>query len=242
MRALRCVMCQLARPQLIRRAMSSGAEYEPRMAQTSWGKTILNTPLLGQAVKLFADGYAGIVASELKKYGLRHQDVLVVTKDVVETLDRMPKAELDMRNKRLKRAADLSLKHTYLPYDLQEAHDPWADYSKNVSPRLPSIFLTEALTEALTPALHLLGGIRARVDFGMLLRSDGAVGQCRGGALGEAGDWQGASVDVALAHSFLPLSDAAAGGLGGWPVGAYHLLCVGRNLTTELLSLTRTTR
>ena len=46
-------MCQLARPQLIRRAMSSGVEYEPRMAQTSWGKAILNTPLLGQAVKLF---------------------------------------------------------------------------------------------------------------------------------------------------------------------------------------------
>ena len=23
---------------------------------------------------------------------------------------------------------DLSLKHTYLPYEMQEAHDPWADY------------------------------------------------------------------------------------------------------------------
>ena len=51
----------------------------------------------------------------------------MVTSDVDTALRRMDKHDLDMRNKRLKRAADLSLKHTYLPYEMQEQHDPWAD-------------------------------------------------------------------------------------------------------------------
>ena len=50
-----------------------------------------------------------------------------MTSDVDTALRRMDKHDLDMRNKRLKRAADLSLKHTYLPYEMQEQHDPWAD-------------------------------------------------------------------------------------------------------------------
>ena len=52
-----------------------------------------------------------------------------MTSDVDTALRRMDKHDLDMRNKRLKRAADLSLKHTYLPYEMQEQHDPWADSS-----------------------------------------------------------------------------------------------------------------
>jgi hypothetical protein len=54
---------------------------------------------------------------------------MVVTPDIDEALRRMDPYDLDMRNKRLKRAADLSVKHTYLPYELQEKHDPWADSS-----------------------------------------------------------------------------------------------------------------
>jgi hypothetical protein len=66
--------------------------------------------------------------------GLRHEDVIVVTPDVNEALRRMDPYEVDMRNKRLKRAADLGVKHTYLPYELQAAHDPWADSSKLPTP------------------------------------------------------------------------------------------------------------
>ena len=63
-----------------------------------------------------------------------------MTKDVSEAFDRIPKYEMDMRNKRLKRAADLSLKHTYLPYELQDAHDPWADYCPpSLSPPSPGL-------------------------------------------------------------------------------------------------------
>ena len=56
-----------------------------------------------------------------------------MTSDVDTALRRMDKHDLDMRNKRLKRAADLSLKHTYLPYEMQEQHDPWADSSARPS-------------------------------------------------------------------------------------------------------------
>lgn len=52
-----------------------------------------------------------------------------MTPDVNEALRRMDPYDVDMRNKRLKRAADLGVKHTYLPYDLQAANDPWADAS-----------------------------------------------------------------------------------------------------------------
>ena len=34
---------------------------------TSWGRALMATPIVGQAVGMFAKGYAGIVASELKK-------------------------------------------------------------------------------------------------------------------------------------------------------------------------------
>eukprot|EP01043_Picozoa_sp_COSAG02_P081149 COSAG02_NODE_19663_length_870_cov_2.400778_2_plen_65_part_01 len=54
---------------------------------------------------------------------------MVVTPDIDQALRRMDPYDVDMRNKRLKRAADLSVKHTYLPYELQEKHDPWADSS-----------------------------------------------------------------------------------------------------------------
>lgn len=49
--------------------------------------------------------------------------------------------ELDLRNQRLKRAMDLSMKHTYLPADAQALQTPYAFY--------------------LTPALREVEGERA---------------------------------------------------------------------------------
>ena len=63
-----------------------------------------------------------------------------MTSDVDTALRRMDKHDLDMRNKRLKRAADLSLKHTYLPYEMQEQHDPWADSRAHPPPFALSFF------------------------------------------------------------------------------------------------------
>jgi ubiquinol-cytochrome c reductase subunit 7 len=47
---------------------------------------------------------------------------------VEEALSRLPQEELDLRNQRLKRAMDLSLKHVYLAKDMQEKQTPWNFY------------------------------------------------------------------------------------------------------------------
>ena len=39
--------------------------------------------------------------------------------DIKEALNRLPREIVDARNQRLKRAIDLSMKHEYLPEDLQ---------------------------------------------------------------------------------------------------------------------------
>ena len=39
--------------------------------------------------------------------------------DIKEALNRLPREVVDARNQRLKRAMDLSMKHEYLPKDLQ---------------------------------------------------------------------------------------------------------------------------
>lgn len=43
-------------------------------------------------------------------------------------LKRLPQDEVDARNQRLKRAMDLSLKHVYLPKDLQAVQTPYREY------------------------------------------------------------------------------------------------------------------
>ena len=53
--------------------------------------------------------------------GLRHDDLYdpYYDLDVKEALNRLPREIVDARNQRLKRAMDLSMKHEYLPNDLQ---------------------------------------------------------------------------------------------------------------------------
>ena len=53
--------------------------------------------------------------------GLRYDDLYdpYYDLDVKEALNRLPREIVDARNQRLKRAIDLSLKHKYLPEDLQ---------------------------------------------------------------------------------------------------------------------------
>lgn len=65
--------------------------------------------------------YAAAVEKSLRKYGLRYDDLLdpLQDPDTAEALRRIPKEEYDMRQQRLKRAMDASLKHTPLPRELQ---------------------------------------------------------------------------------------------------------------------------
>ncbi|XP_024377497.1 cytochrome b-c1 complex subunit 7-1, mitochondrial isoform X2 [Physcomitrium patens] len=60
--------------------------------------------------------YQAAVAKELKKY------------DIKEALSRLPQEEVDLRNQRLKRAMDYSMKHQYLPKELQAKQTPYEPY------------------------------------------------------------------------------------------------------------------
>jgi len=77
-----------------------------------------------------AKQYQAAVAVELKKYGLRLDDLYdeMYDLDVKEALRRLPLAERDARNQRLKRAMDISMKHTSLPKDLQSLQTPYKHY------------------------------------------------------------------------------------------------------------------
>jgi ubiquinol-cytochrome c reductase subunit 7 len=74
--------------------------------------------------------YQAAVAKELKKYGLRYDDLLddMYDLDIKEALSRLPQQEVDLRNQRLKRAMDYSGKHTYMPKALQAKQTPYLSY------------------------------------------------------------------------------------------------------------------
>mmetsp|Transcript_11664 Transcript_11664/g.27717 ORF Transcript_11664/g.27717 Transcript_11664/m.27717 type:complete len:114 (+) Transcript_11664:101-442(+) len=78
------------------------------------------------------------VTSQLKKYGLRYDDLLdpLYSGEVQEALDRTPQAEVDMRNQRIKRAIDLSCKKQYLSPEMQSQQTPLAFY---LSPYLDQV-------------------------------------------------------------------------------------------------------
>lgn len=80
-----------------------------------------------------ATRYQAAVAKELRKYGLRYEDLYDPQHDldVDEALKRLPQEVVDGRNQRLKRASDISMKHTELPKELQELQTPFEFYLKD---------------------------------------------------------------------------------------------------------------
>ncbi|KAK1281631.1 hypothetical protein QJS10_CPB22g01267 [Acorus calamus] len=70
------------------------------------------------------------VAYRLKKYGLRLDDLYdpYYDLDIKEAMSRLPREVVDARHQRLKRAMDLSMKHQYLPKDLQARQTPFRGY------------------------------------------------------------------------------------------------------------------
>merc|ERR1711934_283579 len=75
-----------------------------------------------------ANVYMGMYGKQLKKFGLRFEDVYVETPEVMEAVGRLSPAEQEERSMRIKRAIDLSFKKTYLPSGMQAAHDPFKVY------------------------------------------------------------------------------------------------------------------
>uniref|UniRef100_I1MWP8 Complex III subunit VII n=1 Tax=Glycine max TaxID=3847 RepID=I1MWP8_SOYBN len=69
----------------------------------------------------FAAQHMKSLSKRLRKYGLRYDDLYdpYYDLDVKEALNRLPKEVVDARHARLKRAIDLSMKHEYLPDNLQ---------------------------------------------------------------------------------------------------------------------------
>ncbi|CAN6308830.1 unnamed protein product, partial [Urochloa humidicola] len=70
------------------------------------------------------------VSSRLRKYGLRYDDLYdpYFDLDIKEALGRLPREVVDARIQRLKRAMDLSMKHQYLPEDVQAVQTPFRGY------------------------------------------------------------------------------------------------------------------
>ncbi|KAK8961885.1 hypothetical protein KSP40_PGU001136 [Platanthera guangdongensis] len=63
-----------------------------------------------------------VISKRLRNYGLRYDDLYdpYYELDIKEALNRLPREIVDARNQRLKRAMDLSMKHQYLPEEMQE--------------------------------------------------------------------------------------------------------------------------
>ncbi|PNY10750.1 cytochrome b-c1 complex subunit 7-2-like protein, partial [Trifolium pratense] len=78
----------------------------------------------------FARQHMKAVSTRLRKYGLRYDDLYdpYYDVDIKEALNRLPKEVVDARHARLKRAIDLSMKHEYLPEDLQAMQTPFRSY------------------------------------------------------------------------------------------------------------------
>lgn len=95
----------------------------------SIAKYILKVPGVHSAVSMAARAYQASVGAELRRYGLRYDDLLNEYDDEVrDAIKKLPPHEMEMRNKRLKRAIDLDVKKTYLPEDLQAKEDIWNPY------------------------------------------------------------------------------------------------------------------
>uniref|UniRef100_A0A2P2KYQ1 Cytochrome b-c1 complex subunit 7 n=1 Tax=Rhizophora mucronata TaxID=61149 RepID=A0A2P2KYQ1_RHIMU len=74
------------------------------------------------------------LSKRLRKYGLRYDDLYdpYYDLDIKEALNRLPREIVDARNQRLKRAMDLSMKHEYLPEDLQAMQTPFRSYLQHM--------------------------------------------------------------------------------------------------------------
>jgi len=91
-------------------------------------------------VKKIAEVYQRSVHNSLRKYGLRYEDILVNEHpDVVNALKYIPEAERVAREQRIRRAMLLSLKHEYLPNEIQAIQEPGKWYMKDMMEEMRKI-------------------------------------------------------------------------------------------------------
>jgi ubiquinol-cytochrome c reductase subunit 7 len=76
--------------------------------------------------------YQRSVHTKLAKYGLRYEDIVVAEHpDVVSALKYIPEDERVGRERRIRRAMLLSLKHEYLPEEIQAVQTPGKFYLRD---------------------------------------------------------------------------------------------------------------
>ncbi|XP_038875031.1 cytochrome b-c1 complex subunit 7-2, mitochondrial-like [Benincasa hispida] len=82
----------------------------------------------------FARQHMKALTQRLRNYGLRYDDLYdpYYDIDVKEALNRLPREVVDARNQCLKRTIDLSMKHQYLPDDLQAMQTPFRSYLQDM--------------------------------------------------------------------------------------------------------------
>ncbi|KAK4535397.1 hypothetical protein CDCA_CDCA04G1422 [Cyanidium caldarium] len=90
---------------------------------------LLRLPGMRPLVNALAKWYQREVEAELRKYGLRYDDLLLETDpEVQRAIEQLPPAEYALRLKRFKRALDLSMKKTHLAEDIAAKEDVWNPY------------------------------------------------------------------------------------------------------------------
>jgi ubiquinol-cytochrome c reductase subunit 7 len=93
-------------------------------------KTVKRERMSALFVRL-AGWYQRSVNSTLAKYGLRYEDLLVNDHpDVVGALKYIPEEERVNRERRIRRAMILSLRHEYLPKEIQAIQTPGKSYMR----------------------------------------------------------------------------------------------------------------
>mmetsp|Transcript_16255 Transcript_16255/g.28809 ORF Transcript_16255/g.28809 Transcript_16255/m.28809 type:complete len:104 (+) Transcript_16255:93-404(+) len=84
---------------------------------------------MSQIIKQVAKLYQRSVHRSLREYGLRYEDVIVAENpDLQRALQYLPAEERELRNRRIRRAVDLSFKHEALPADVQAVQEPGKEY------------------------------------------------------------------------------------------------------------------
>ncbi|KAL6769661.1 QCR7 [Auxenochlorella protothecoides x Auxenochlorella symbiontica] len=86
--------------------------------------------LFDPLVARLAPAYQAAVGNELRKVGLRYEDLYdpEFDLDTAEALRRLSPDEVHARNQRLKRGMDMSMKHSELPHEIQEQQTPFNFY------------------------------------------------------------------------------------------------------------------
>ncbi|KAF8065502.1 hypothetical protein HT031_003103 [Scenedesmus sp. PABB004] len=132
-------------------------------------------------VEWAATRYRASLASNLKQYGLRYDDLYdpMMDLDVAEALRRLPADVVVARNARLKRAMDLSLKGTTLPEDLQAKQTPFASYLQDTLDEIKAERTERAQLGAPAPALRAAG--IARTSAALRPHLETALAHCHGG-------------------------------------------------------------